>query len=121
MAPHCRDKFFSHRRPLPPDTALSLEDRLQRLDLSSLARAARNESNLAEVPCALPSFSVPDIRTPPPPTWCIACLTRSVNLPPVTGQEEDDRMTGQRKGTIDDTDAPSPTDDDASPRTFSPH
>ena len=52
---------------LATDTALSLEDRLQRLDLSSLPTAALNESNLAAVPNALPSFSLPDIHMESPP------------------------------------------------------
>ena len=68
---------------LADNTALSLEERLQRLDLTSLPTAALNECNLAAVPTALPSFSLPDIRMdlPPPPVSCIACLTPPVGFP----------------------------------------
>ena len=52
---------------LATDTALSVEDRLQRLDLSTLPTAALNESNLAAAPSALPSFSLSDICMDPPP------------------------------------------------------
>ena len=107
---------------LAADTALSLEERLQRLDLSSLPTAALNESNLAAVPNALPSFSLPDINVGlPPPSGALPVSPPLSISPPAAEQEEDDRMTGQSKRTIDDVSAMPPAEDDASPCTFPPH
>ena len=83
---------------------------------------SNNQGSIKEIPNALPSFSLPDINVGlPPPSGALPVSPPLSVSPPAAEQEEDDRMTGQSKRTMDDVSAMPPAEDDASPRTFPPH
>ena len=96
---------------LATDSALSPEDRLQHLDVSSLPTAALDESNLAALPKALPSFFLPDVHMDlPPPSGTLPASPPLSAFATAAGQDEDDCRTGQRKRAMDDADVQTPAD-----------